>query len=158
MVIFLKKKISIFLLTIIYVLLMSCTEINTNDIRLRIIANSNSDNDQIVKNNVKEYLKNYLKDKDINNLDLKKLESLLNENFQDRIKVERKFVMYEAKSYNNKIVQSGKYDTILITIEEGLGKNFWTLLYPEYFNVSFEDDNEIEYRSYLYDIIFNGYK
>lgn len=137
---------------------MSCTEINTNDIRLRIIANSNSDNDQIVKNNVKEYLKNYLKDKDINNLDLKKLESLLNENFQDRIKVERKFVMYEAKSYNNKIVQSGKYDTILITIEEGLGKNFWTLLYPEYFNVSFEDDNEIEYRSYLYDIIFNGYK
>ena len=146
------------LLTIIYVLLMSCTEINTNDIRLRIIANSNSDNDQIVKNNVKEYLKNYLKDKDINNLDLKKLESLLNENFQDRIKVERKFVMYEAKSYNNKIVQSGKYDTILITIEEGLGKNFWTLLYPEYFNVSFEDDNEIEYRSYLYDIIFNGNK
>lgn len=158
MVIFLKKKISIFLLTIIYVLLMSCTEINTNDIRLRIIANSNSDNDQIVKNNVKEYLRNYLKDKDINNLDLKKLENLLNENFQDRIKVERKFVMYEAKSYNNKIVQSGKYDTILITIEEGLGKNFWTLLYPEYFNVSFEDDNEIEYRSYLYDIIFNGYK
>ena len=137
---------------------MSCTEINTNDIRLRIIANSNSDNDQIVKNNVKEYLRNYLKDKDINNLDLKKLESLLNENFQDRIKVERKFVMYEAKSYNNKIVQSGKYDTILITIEEGLGKNFWTLLYPEYFNVSFEDDNEIEYRSYLYDIIFNGNK
>lgn len=137
---------------------MSCTEINTNNIRLRIIANSNSDNDQIVKNNVKEYLRNYLKDKDINNLDLKKLENLLNENFQDRIKVERKFVMYEAKSYNNKIVQSGKYDTILITIEEGLGKNFWTLLYPEYFNVSFEDDNEIEYRSYLYDIIFNGYK
>ncbi len=137
---------------------MSCTEINTNDIRLRIIANSNSDNDQIVKNNVKEYLRNYLKDKDINNLDLKKLEINLNEKFKDNIKVERKFVMYEAKSYNNKIVQSGKYDTILITIEEGLGKNFWTLLYPEYFNVSFEDDNEIEYRSYLYDIIFNGYK
>ena len=137
---------------------MSCTEIKTKDIRLRILANSNSENDQIIKNNVKEYLKEYLKNKDINNLDLEKIEIILNEKFQDTIKVERKMVMYEAKSYNNKLIQSGKYDTILITIEEGLGKNFWTLLYPEYFNVSFEDENELKYRSYLYDIIFNGYK
>ena len=118
---------------------MSCTEIKTKDIRLRILANSNSENDQIIKNNVKEYLKEYLKNKDINNLDLEKIEIILNEKFQDTIKVERKMVMYEAKSYNNKFIQSGKYDTILITIEEGLGKNFWTLLYPEYFNVSFEN-------------------
>ncbi len=155
---FMKKKISVFLLTIVYILLMSCTEMKANDIRLRILANSNSESDQIKKNNVKDFLKEYLCDKNLNTLNLIELETILNNKFEDNIKVERKYVMYEAKSYNNKIIQSGKYDTILITIDEGLGKNFWTLLYPEYFNISFEEENEIEYRSYLYDIIFNSYK
>lgn len=153
-----KKKISIVLITIVYILLMSCTDAKTKDVRLRILANSNSENDQVIKNDVKEYIKEYLKNENINKLDLKSLEIKLNNKFNNKIKVERKMVMYEAKSYNNKIIQAGKYDTILVTIENGLGKNFWTLLYPEYFNISFEEENEIEYRSYLYDILFNSYK
>ena len=152
-----KKKICIFLITIIYIMLMSCADNKTKDIRLRIFANSNSEADQLIKNDVKEYLKEYLKDKNLKTLDLTQLEIKLNNNFNKEIKVQRKNVMYEAKSYKNKIIPSGEYDTILITIESGLGKNFWTLLYPEYFNLSFEEDNEIEYRSYLYDILFNSY-
>lgn len=156
--IFLKKKISIFLLTIVYILLVACSDNKTNDIRLRILANSNSEIDQLLKDEVREYLKEYLKNENIENLNLIKLENNLNFVFDKSIKVERKKISYEAKSYKNKIIQAGEYDTILITIESGLGKNFWTLLYPEYFNISFEDENEVEYRSYLYDILFKSYK
>ena len=153
-----KKKISVLLITIIYVFLMSCTQTKIKDIRLRILANSNCEKDQLIKNDVKDYLKDYLMDKDINNIDLEELELKINSHFNIPIKVERKDVMYEAKAYKNKLIQAGQYDTILITIESGQGKNFWTLLYPEYFNISFEEDNEVEYRSYLYDLMFNGYK
>lgn len=58
---------------------------------------------------------------------------------------------FPAKSYNGEFIPSGTYYTLLITIGKGNGNNFWTLLYPEYFNISFEDNNEIEYRSYIYD-------
>ena len=150
-----KKKILILVITIIYLILISCCNYDSNNIRLRIIANSNNEYDQKVKNDLKDYLKIYLKDYDILNIDLKKLEEKLNNEFESKIKVERKYVNYEAKSYNNKLIQAGTYDTVLITIGEGKGKNFWTLLYPEYFNISFEEDNEVEYRSYLYDIIFS---
>lgn len=153
-----KKKILILVITIIYLILISCCNYDSNNVRLRIIANSNNEYDQKVKNDIKDYLKIYLKDYDILNIDLKKLEEKLNNEFEPKIKVERRYVNYEAKSYNNKLVQAGTYDTILITIGEGKGKNFWTLLYPDYFNISFEEDNEVEYRSYLYDIIFNSYK
>ena len=153
-----KKKILILVITIIYLILISCCNYDSNNIRLRILANSNSEYDQQIKNDIKDYLKIYLKNADISNIDLNKLEEKLNEEFKAEIKVERKFVNYEAKTYKNKLVQAGNYDTILITIGEGKGKNFWTLLYPEYFNISFEEDNEVEYRSYLYDIIFNSYK
>ena len=153
-----KKKTMIFVVTIIYLILLSCCNYESNNIRLRILANSNNEYDQQIKNEIKYFLKNYLKNIDILNIDLKELEKELNKEFSSEIKVERKFVTYEAKTYNNKLVQAGSYDTILITIGKGEGKNFWTLLYPEYFNISFEEDNEVEYRSYLYDIIFNGYK
>lgn len=59
---------------------------------------------------------------------------------------------FPAKSYDGQFVPSGSYPTVLIVIGEGKGKNFWTLLYPEFFQISFEDDNEIEYRSYFYDL------
>ena len=64
-------------------------------------------------------------------------------------------IVDEAKAYEEKIIQAGYYDTILITIDEGKGKNFWTLLYPEFFDISFDGENEIEYHSYFYDLFHN---
>lgn len=150
-----KKKIIFIvnlLITVIYLFVLASCNNNNTEVRLRILANSNSIIDQEVKLEVKEYLKKYLNDIDIMSLDLIVLENELNDTFEQKIKVERKKVSYEAKTYNNKIIPSGKYDTILITIENGKGKNFWTLLYPEYFNISFEDNNEIEYKSYFYEL------
>lgn len=147
------KKLFIFCLSFFYILLLySCS--NNNELRLRILASSNSKEDQYIKNQVKEYTKDYLSNIDnVYNINIKELEEYLNQKFTNHlITVKKTKVNYEAKHYKNKIIQAGRYETILITIDEGKGKNFWTLLYPEFFNISFEEDNEIEYRSYLYDL------
>lgn len=143
------------LVTFIYLFALGSCSKENKEVRLRILANSNSVIDQNIKIEVKEYLRNYLNNKSILLLDLNTLEQDLNLNFSNNIKVERKKVSYEAKTYNNKIIPSGIYDTILITIDEGKGKNFWTLLYPEYFNISFEENCEIEYKSYFYELFIN---
>ena len=50
------------------------------------------------------------------------------------------------------MIPSGNYETLLIEIGNAKGNNFWTLLYPEYYGFEFEETNEIEYRSYFYDL------
>lgn len=150
-----KNKIKLFqvILTILYLFVISCCTTKEEELRLRIIANSNSAYDQSIKEEVKQYLKWYLGQDDNLNLNISDIQYGLSNQFIDlNIKVERKKVSYEAKTYQNKIIPSGYYDTVLITIGKGEGKNFWTLLYPEFFNISFEEDHEVEYRSYIYDM------
>lgn len=148
-----KKRVLQICLTIIYLFVLCCCTSNKNELRLKINANSNSIEDQNIKIDIKEYLIRYLSKIDIKDLNLEVLENNLNKEFINlKIKVERTKVSFEAKSYEGKIIPSGKYDTILITIGKGEGKNFWTLLYPEFFNICFEDEHEIEYRSYFYDL------
>lgn len=148
-----KKRILQLLIVILYLVMLTCCSPKSNELRLRIVASSNSDADQKLKLEVKDYIKDYFSKINLDEINLKLLEKELNEKFNNStIKVERTKSNYEAKAYNGKIIQAGRYDTILITIGSGEGKNFWTLLYPEFFNISFEDDHEIEYHSYFYDL------
>ena len=128
---------------------------NENEMRIRILSNSNSEIDQLEKQIVKEELEIIFKEN--NNLNYLELEKLLIEKTKGKltkdIKVTVEKSYYPAKSYNNEFIPSGVYNTLLITIGEGKGSNFWTLLYPEYFNISFEEKNEIEYRFYIIDLI-----
>lgn len=144
------KKILMLVITFFYLLfLWGCS--SSDELRLRILANSDDAKDQMVKQEVKNYLKSTLINELIN-LDVSKIEQELSIAFpQEHIQVEITYVRYEAKSYHSKIVPSGNYKTLLVKIGKGEGKNFWTLLYPEFFNISFEDDHEIEYRSFFYD-------
>lgn len=126
-----------------------------DEMRIRILSNSNSEIDQQEKQIVKSELEEILKEN--SNLNYLEIEKKLIERTKEKINNEIKITIcksyYPAKSYNGKFIPSGAYNTLLITIGEGRGSNFWTLLYPEYFNISFEDNNEIEYRVYFLDII-----
>lgn len=147
------------LLTVVFFLLLSLFSCKNKDdgLRLRIIANS----DSLVDQEEKEYVKSIVKkifeeDIDITINELKvKLEMDTKDKINHTLKIEYKIESFPAKAYKNKFIPSGNYPTILITIGEGEGKNFWTLLYPDFFNISFDDNNEIEYRSYIYDEIIS---
>lgn len=149
-----RKKLTIVLMILMLFMLQGCTTKN-NSVRLRILANSNSEQDQQNKYKVKEVVRKILNDNmNISSDELKEeIKKEINEDFVNTIKVEYTFETFPAKSYQGEFIPSGTYYTLLITIGSGCGKNFWTLLYPDYFNISFEDDNEIEYRSYIYDKI-----
>ena len=154
------EKIGIKLLKICLIFMLLTTTISCNrqdELRLRIIANSDSyvdqQNKEIVKDAIKKiYEKNSYIDVKIIKTELKEY---LNDELYSEIFVELKNENFPAKSYKGKIIPSGIYPSIVITIGEGRGKNFWTMLYPEFFNISFEDENEIEYHSYIYDKITN---
>lgn len=132
---------------------------NEEGLRLRIVCDENTEVGLYEKRIVKDALEEVLNenDIDINNVDtlliyselIKKTKGLI----QNEIKVEVINSYYPAKSYNDMFVPSGNYITLLITIGKGDGSNFWTLLYPEYFNIEFEEANEIEYRFYILDLI-----
>ena len=63
----------------------------------------------------------------------------------------------ELSQLDGKLISGGDYLTLLVTIGKGLGNNYWTILYPEYFGYTFEEvySGEVEIRSYIYDLINN---
>lgn len=147
------QKLSVLIFSIFYLILLFGCEQGQQEIRLRILASSNEATDQQLKLEVKEYVRVYLTQQVIEDIDVTKFEVELNQQFIGaNITVQYTVSDYEAKAYQGKLIQAGRYPTLLITIGEGKGNNFWTLLYPEFFNISFEDDHEVEYRSYFYDL------
>ena len=151
-----KKIIILFIMIIICISTASCSK-SDNYIRLRIIANSNSENDILEKTEIKKQIKNLYETKQLNyeHLNVITLDQLLKENLHEnlysKLTIKKCISYYPAKTYKGKFIPSGNYETLLIEIDAAKGNNFWTLLYPEYFGFEFEETNEIEYRSYFYD-------
>lgn len=152
------KKLDL-VLVFIFLLIMntSCSQKNSSK-RLRIIADDNTrdsiEEKMMIKNVIKSAFDsgqlNFDKCNVINLEELLKIE--LPNYLYEKINIEKCISYYPAKSYHQQIIPSGNYETILITIGKGNGNNFWTLLYPEYYGLEFEENNEIEYRSYFYDL------
>ena len=92
----------------------------------------------------------------LNEIELVKyLDENLNKKFTN-YKVEYIYDTYPAKSLNGNIIPSGTYPTIRITLGSGNGSNWWSILYPEYFNLDYDNTGEVEYRSYFYDLFSNS--
>jgi hypothetical protein len=138
-------------------LLCSCSSIaSSKEIRFRILSDDSTiesqEEKQIVKQIVQELgLKDYETYLEKPSLLETKIREKLPNTFTKTIQVDYTSSFFEAKSYDNKLYPSGYYPTLLVKIGEGKGKNFWTLLYPTYFDASFEEDHEVEYRSFFYD-------
>lgn len=115
-------------------------------IRLRILANSNSEQDQeikrIVRDRVNAQITEWVSDltsmeaareKIITNLDILEAtaKEVLEENGVNQ-KVQIRFgeVDFPTKLYGNFLYPAGKYEAVLITLGEGTGANWWCVLFP----------------------------
>lgn len=149
------KKLMFIILIIICLFTSSCTK-KEEYIRLRIIAEDETNeavNEKIkIKDLIKDgFDKELLSYKSLNVQTLQEyLKTKLDTNLYQKLTIKKCVMNYEAKAYHNKIIPSGKYETLLINIGNGKGKNFWTLLYPEYFGFEFVETNEIEIKSYFF--------
>lgn len=154
------KKIIVLILIIIGLVLITEKSDNQEEIRIRILANSNELNDQIEKITIKEKVMQILnqesKIKEVLENNLSKFTNTLKDNLDEtlftKLKIEYRNVNFPAKTINGKIIKAGNYKTLLITIEDGKGKNWWSILYPEFYGVEYDDNNEIEYKLYIKEV------
>lgn len=115
-------------------------------IRFRVIANSNSTEDQELKIKVKENLQNNLKDLLKEETDLQKTrltleKSLptLKENIEKTLKENNSSSNYEinygknyfpSKDYKGVVYNAGEYESLVVKLGKGEGNNFWCVLFP----------------------------
>ncbi len=139
-------------------------------IRVRVIANSNNDKDVIIKEKLKDKLNgelnillndvttiNDVRNRIDNNLDF--INSFVDKSLKElgsNIDYSIKFGMnyFPEKVFNGIQYDSGLYESLVVTLGKGLGPNYWCVLYPPLCSID-NDIDEIEYRSFIKDIIDN---
>lgn len=159
------KKIIVFLfvLTIIYI---SKSEeeiiIPTNSIRYRIIANSDSTKDQMLKINIKEKLDEEILPilSDSNSIEDSRL--LIKDNLDNIKNIVSKYTddfdvnygknYFPKKTYKGINYDAGNYESLVITLGSGLGKNWWCVLYPPLCLID-ENTNDVEYTTLVKEIL-----
>ncbi|MBE6148789.1 MAG: stage II sporulation protein R [Firmicutes bacterium] len=162
------KKIIVFLFVITVIFISSSEEniiIPRDSLRFRIIANSNSYQDQLLKMEIRTELLPILSDISNNSSTIeearKNVKNNIN-NIQNRIsKYSSNFNVnfgqnyFPHKKYNNVIYNAGNYESLVITLGEGIGDNWWCVLFPPLCLLEAEISNldSITYDSYLKKII-----
>ena len=138
-------------------------KIPNESIRIRVLANSNSKEDQKTKKIISKYLMTYLNKElesvksisearnKINNsllsIDHIISDTLTKNNLKENFKVEYGYNYFPTKVFKNNIYKEGYYESLLITLGSGIGDNFWCLLFPPL--CLLEEDKEIEYTSLI---------
>lgn len=137
-------------------------------IRLRIVANSNSVEDQYIKNKVKLNIEEELKETiDLNATIESSRKNIINnipryekvvektfeeENYNKDFSINYGYNYFPEKEYKGIIYEEGEYESLLITIGEGEGNNWWCVLFPPLCTLEAEESEDIEYRFFIQDI------
>ena len=166
-----KRKIFIILLLLVIIYVYKISEENIfipdSSIRLRVIPNSNSSLDINIKEQVKDYLETdiYSLTKDTDNIEDARL--IINENIStietniDNIfqsnnynlsyEVNFGYNYFPEKIYQGVTYEEGYYESLVISIGEANGDNWWCVLFPNFCLVDTTQDQE--YKSYFKELV-----
>ena len=160
------KKIIVFLfiLTIVYISFKNYEiVIPTNSIRYRIIANSNTLDDQMlklsIKDNITKEIMPILENVDsieesreliVNNLN--NIESIVAK-YTDDYDVSFGNNYFPQKTYKGISYDSGSYESLVITLGAGLGDNYWCVLYPPLCLIDEANTTDVEYTTLVQEIL-----
>lgn len=140
-------------------------------IRIRVIANSNSEYDQEVKVKVKDTLEkdmyNILKDttnleearklinNNLNNIERNIDKTLQKENYKLPFNVNFGFNYFPKKEFKGITYDEGYYESVVVTLGDGLGDNWWCVLFPPLCMLEAEETNttDVEYTTMVKTII-----
>lgn len=134
-------------------------------IRLRVIPNSNSSLDQSMKNKVKKYLEKNTYATLSNVTDIEEARTKINDSLSNldininKIFKDNKYNMeytvdfgynyFPEKKYRGLKYKEGYYESLVITIGEGKGDNWWCVLFPNLCLVDLENKTNVEYKSWI---------
>lgn len=167
------KKILIFISVLFF--LYIAFEVKNNyyvipdeSIRFRVIANSNSTKDQYIKKMVKEALEKsfYEELKDSNTIDDSR--NIIQNNIGnykktikqtlEKLDVDMDYAVsfglnyFPEKEYKGVVYKEGEYESLVITLGNGEGENFWCVLFPPICTLEVDEDNDISYRFLIKDL------
>ena len=117
-----------------------------DSIRIRVIANSDSEYDQKIKYKVKDFIQikmfNLLKNikgsenarkvikENLKNIKMDVSNTLLSENYNLDFEVNYGKNYFPEKKYKGITYKEGYYESLVITLGEGKGENWWCVLFP----------------------------
>lgn len=146
-------------------------EIPNEAIRIRVIGNSNSEYDQEKKQEIRKevqlYMQNLLKEaktieesraiinNNLNNLK-KNIDTYLTQiDYDKEYTVNFGLNYFPQKEYKGIKYKEGLYESLLITLGEGKGNNWWCVLFPPICLLEAEETetNEVEYKSFVKELI-----
>lgn len=162
------KKKTILFIFIVIIMIAWMIPSGSDEFRIRVIANSDTSADQYEKMVIVEELNVF-----IGTLNKEDIVAEIKSHMVEINDILRKYLNYKeyslsiqkakfpAKEINGQIIPGGRYETLLIIIGKGEGKNWWSLLYPDYHGLCFEDlqTDDVEYKSYFWEelkkLLFN---
>lgn len=134
-------------------------------IRFRIIANSDEIKDQSLKMNIKKELEKELFAKLENANSKQEAEQIIKESKPTIENTLKKYNMpyninygknyFPEKEFKGNKYDEGYYDSLVITLGEAKGENWWCVMYPPLCLLDTEEDQEPEYDLYIEKIISN---
>ena len=171
------KRISIVLAIII---ILFCININdkseviipTDSIRIRIIANSNNIEDQVLKLKIKKQVEENLNNKlqNINNVssariniknNISEIEKIIKNNISnDDYEIKYGINYFPEKELYGVTYKEGNYESLVIKLGEAKGNNWWCVLFPPLCMIDSkieENGNNVEYKSKVL-VILNKYQ
>lgn len=165
-IIFMKKIIFVivFLIIITNIKIEDKVEIPDESIRFRIIANSNNEEDQVLKMRiVNDLSKNYfpmVSETNINNarLNIEENRELLESRislYTDNYSISYGSNYFPEKKYHGILYDEGNYESVVVNLGNSKGDNFWCVLFPPLCLLEGTDNNtdDVEYRSLVKDIL-----
>ena len=165
---YMKKIIYILLITFILSTFISTKNENTlpqDAIRFRIIANSNNTQDQKTKLLIKQELeKNFFPLLENTHTSIEAKQIIENNKNVINKTIEKYNIPYTInygknyfpeKHFQGKIYKEGEYESLVISLGEASGKNWWCVMYPPLCLLEKQNTKKekIEYRSYFLEMI-----
>jgi len=178
-VVFYIKKLIFIVLTVLIICITAKRDTLTipdEAIRMRVVANSNTLEDQALKLKVYEELESelYAFLKNANNIEQARIElgdnlnkidkvvntTLLNNNFNYGYSINLGLNYFPYKEYKGVIYEEGNYESLVVTLGEGIGDNWWCILFPPLCLLEAEESakEDIEYQFYVKKLIDKYWK
>lgn len=163
-----KLCLLILFLYIIYIMLSAYSyssfvsdDISNNIVRLHIVANSNSAEDQYLKLKIRDEILEYFshildsKEKPYSKNEILEIASSHKEEISDIVNntvlengynytcsVNIEKIQFPSKTYGTISLPCGKYDAINIKLGKSKGENWWCIMYPD-LCIDYEENSEI---------------
>jgi len=168
-----KSKIIFKIIILIYVLIGNIITINNiipdDAIRIRVIANSNSEYDQKIKEKVKVTIESDMYKLLNNTMDLDDARNIINnnlikvekniyntlrkENYQMPFTIKYGLNYFPEKEFKGIKYKEGYYESVVVTLGEGLGDNWWCVLFPPLCMLEAEESTNVEYTTIVKTLI-----